>query len=146
MTTPIKIVIPGAPVPKGRGRIGKLHDGRPVVFTPKKTQNYENLVKMAASDGMQDQPPFTEPVDVVVHVALPVPASWSKKKTALALAGELMPGSRPDLDNFIKAALDGCNEIVFRDDSLVVTIMASKRYSDRPALTIAVELSDSDFH
>ena len=56
-----------------------------------------------------------------------------------------MPGSRPDLDNFIKAALDGCNEIVFRDDSLVVTIMASKRYSDKPALTIAVELADSDF-
>ena len=70
----------------------------------------------------------------------------SKKKTALALAGELMPGSRPDLDNFIKAALDGCNEIVFKDDSLVVTITATKRYSDRPALTITVELSDPDFH
>ena len=80
MTTPIKIVIPGAPVPKGRGRIGKLHDGRPVVFTPKKTQNYENLVKMAASDGMQDQPPFSEPVDVVVHVALPVPCVLVEKE------------------------------------------------------------------
>src|SRR5262249_43732765 len=55
-----------------------------------------------------------------ITVDLPVPASWSGRRRDAALRGEVRPTSRPDTDNYIKAALDAINAIVVADDSLVV--------------------------
>ena len=41
----------------------------------------------------------------------------SKRKRAAAIVGGVLPTSRPDLDNFIKSALDAINTIVVVDDS-----------------------------
>src|SRR5262249_60600493 len=71
-------------------------------------------------------------------VDLPVPASWSGRRRDAALRGEIRPTSRPDTDNYIKAALDALNTIVVADDSLVVDLVASKRYAPVPALTITI--------
>ena len=67
-----------------------------------------------------------------------MPKSWSGKRRAAALSGELRPTTRPDVDNYVKAALDAINEIVVRDDSLVVELTAAKRYATSPRLTITV--------
>ena len=67
------------------------------------------------------------------------PKSMSKKKRLAALNDELRPSTRPDVDNYAKAALDGCNAIIFRDDSLVTDLIVRKRYSERPRLVITVE-------
>lgn len=40
------------------------------------------------------------------------------------------PCVRPDLDNYIKAILDCGNEILWKDDGLIVDIHAFKRYGD----------------
>jgi hypothetical protein len=40
--------------------------------------------------------------------------------------------------NYIKAALDAINAIVVADDSLVVDLVAIKRYAPVPALTIMI--------
>jgi Holliday junction resolvase RusA-like endonuclease len=37
---------------------------------------------------------------------------------------------KPDLDNLIKWVLDNSNGIIFKDDSLVVSLFASKYYDD----------------
>ena len=47
--------------------------------------------------------------------------------------------TRPDLDNFVKAAIDGCNKIVFTDDSRITKMFAVKQYSLRPRLEIRIE-------
>lgn len=44
------------------------------------------------------------------------------KKTKLA-------APRPDVDNYVKALLDSMNGIVWRDDTQVVSLMASKEWS-----------------
>ncbi len=67
-----------------------------------------------------------------VAVYVPIPESWSKKKQAAAQAGEVAPDKRPDLDNFIKCALDGITGIVVRDDARVVSLEAMKAYDARP--------------
>jgi len=46
----------------------------------------------------------------------------SNKRRLAALAGEIAPTARPDLDNYIKAALDAINTIVVTDDAQVVEI------------------------
>ena len=76
---------------------------------------------------------------MIVSVYRSIPRSWSKKKTAAALAGKVWPLSVPDLSNYAKAAEDGLNKVVFRDDSLIVELAARKLYSDRPRLVVQVE-------
>ena len=142
MSTVVEITIPGEPRPKLRARFAvRPINGRPtpVPYTPTKTRDYENLVKMAAHEAMAGEAPFDEALVASVVVYLPIPESWSKKKKRMAELGEVAPASRPDLDNFVKAAIDGCNKIVFIDDSRIAKMFAEKRYSLRPRLEIRIE-------
>lgn len=133
----LEIWVPGAPVSKGRPR-ATARGGKVRTFTPAKTRNYENLVKLEAGRVMAGKPLIEGPVKLSVIASLQIPQSWSKKKQAAALEGTLLPTSRPDVDNYAKAVLDALNEVVFRDDSQVVQLIARKRYSERPGLTIQI--------
>ena len=69
---------------------------------------------------------------------LPIPASWSQKKRASVVTGDVLPISRPDLDNYVKSGLDSINEIVIRDDCQIVEVRARKRYSNVPKLVMTI--------
>lgn len=62
----------------------------------------------------------------------------SKKRTADALAGYILPAVKPDADNLAKAALDACNGIIWRDDALICSLLVKKRYAAYPCLEIKV--------
>ena len=131
----IKLTVYGVPVAKARARLGK--DGH--VYTPDKTEKYEATVKWEALRAMAGKQPFDTPLGVQVVARLPIPPSWSKKKREQAAKGLVMPASRPDLDNYVKAALDGMNSVVFRDDSQVIVLIARKEYDETPRLEIQIE-------
>lgn len=114
-------------------------NGRPIAYTPAKTRKYEAALQYAARAAMGERLRYLGPVAVLVMARLPVPQSWSKKKQAAALSGELLPTSRPDVDNYAKSAVDALNAVVFNDDSQIATLTVSKRYSDRPGLRIEVQ-------
>ena len=69
---------------------------------------------------------------------LPIPVSWSKRRRAVAITGDIRPTSRPDLDNFIKAAADAVSGIVVADDSLIVELDARKRYGSDPKVVLTI--------
>lgn len=133
----LSLTIPGAPVAKGRPRITTA-GGFQRTFTPKKTRDYENLIKSRAFDAMAGRPPIAEAVALEITAFVAIPASLSKVKRAAALSGDLKPVTRPDIDNYVKAALDGLNGVVFRDDNQVTDLRVRKRYSDAPRLEIVV--------
>jgi Holliday junction resolvase RusA-like endonuclease len=87
---------------------------------------------------MDGRPPINMPVRAEIVIDLPVPASWSGKRRDAALHGEIRPTTRPDADNYVKAALDAINAIVVTDDSLVVDLVVAKKYATVPQLTITV--------
>jgi len=87
---------------------------------------------------MAGSPPFEGPVVLEVDIYVAVPKSKSKKWKAAALAGEIRPTTKPDIDNIIKSAADGLNLIVWIDDSQIVQLQTAKFYSDAPRLEIAV--------
>ena len=128
------IVVEGEVVPKGRARITRSG----IAYTPKKTRDYENKLAFFAQQAMKDTPLFEGPLVVHVEVTIPIPESWSKKKREKALAGEIRPISRPDLDNYIKI-LDGINGIVWRDDSQIVELTARKIYGEKPGLMVIID-------
>jgi Holliday junction resolvase len=49
----------------------------------------------------------------------------------------LRPTGKPDLDNYLKT-LDACNNIVWVDDSQVVSATVMKRYGQNPGITVTV--------
>ena len=111
-----------------------------VMFTPEKTAGYEALVAATASNAMRAEagPLFTGPLEAVLEMRFPVPASWSKAKRARALAGVEWHTSKPDADNVAKAVLDACNGVVFRDDAQVVILIATKAFSEEPGVRVVI--------
>lgn len=99
---PIKITIPGRPIPKGRPRLG-IRGRKAYVYTPPKTAEYEKLVGwVAKSLGCK-------PVDGLVSVSLHV---YCRGKM--------------DVDNVAKSILDGLNGVAYEDDDQVVELLVRK--------------------
>lgn len=136
MTKRLKLVIDGVPVPKGRPRFTKAG----VAYTPAKTRAYEKQAAIIADIGMRANglKMFECPVTVMATAYLQLPKSMTKKDRAAALSGTLLPAKKPDVDNIAKAALDGLNGIVWRDDALICGLSIKKLYGERPRLEIDV--------
>jgi Holliday junction resolvase RusA-like endonuclease len=87
---------------------------------------------------MHGRMPVQGPIRLELVVELPVPQSWSQKKRLAAIGGLVMPTSRPDLDNYVKSALDAINTIVIADDCQITELPAHKRYGEQPKLVATV--------
>ena len=133
----IIVTIPGTPVGKGRPRFAR-RGAFVKTYSPEKTQNYEALVKMAAQEAMQGIDPLQGAVKIELQLFVNPPASWSNKKAMSALAGDIYPTTKPDLDNTLKGILDACNDIVWLDDKQVVQATISKRYGIRACAVLHV--------
>jgi Holliday junction resolvase RusA-like endonuclease len=88
---------------------------------------------------MAGRAPLDGAIALDIQIAMPVPASWPKKRQAAALRGEVRPAGRPDLDNLLKAISDGMNGVVFRDDSQVVEVTARKIYGADPQARVVIQ-------
>ena len=130
--------IPGDPRGKGRPRFSS-HNGVSRTYTDDKTAAYENLVTLAAQRAMEGRPPFEGPVAVQVAAYFRIPASASKNREAAMLDYSELPLKLPDLDNILKAVLDGLNQVAFADDKQVVWITAHKRYDRTPRVQVTIE-------
>lgn len=128
MTEAITFIIPGPVVGKGRPKFAR-RGNFVTTYTPEKTANYENLVKLAAHRAMDGRDHISVAVRCKIVVWVEPPASWSNKKRLAALSGEIHPTSKPDLDNVAKGILDAMNEVVFKDDKQVVELSLSKHYA-----------------
>jgi len=133
----VKFTVPGAVVGKGRPRFAK-RGAFVSTYTPEKTANYENLVKLAAHRAMDGQEPYAIAVRCTIDVSVMPALSWSKKKRIEALSGVSRPTSKPDLDNVAKGILDAMNGVVFKDDCQVVELVLRKRYAETAQAVVEV--------
>jgi Holliday junction resolvase RusA-like endonuclease len=133
----LSITIYGAPVPKGRPRATTI-GGHARLYTPGKTRRYEDLIRLEGGRAMEGRALLAGPLAVEVRAFLPIPKSLNKAKTAAAIDGSLRPTTRPDCDNYAKV-VDGLNGIAWNDDAQIVSLLATKHYSDRPRLELVAE-------
>jgi Holliday junction resolvase RusA-like endonuclease len=131
---PVTITIRGPAVAKGRPRFTR----KGFAYTPAATRKYDAHGRLAAQLAMGDQPPLNGPVCLTAIVEIPIPASWSKRRRALAIASGICPTTRPDADNFLKSAMDAINGIVVADDSLIVKATVEKKYGLDPKLVLLI--------
>lgn len=133
----INFAIPGQPQGKARAKtVRNKHTGGVHSFTPEKTVLYENLIKTIA---MEQKPKCTEkPVCLIITAYFEIPKSKSKKIQGQMLADEILPTKKPDLDNIVKCVKDALNGIVYKDDSQVVQLYATKYYAYTPRVEITI--------
>ncbi|MFC1526769.1 RusA family crossover junction endodeoxyribonuclease [Candidatus Latescibacterota bacterium] len=97
----LHFTVPGTPQPKQRPR--RTADG--VWYTPRSTRRYE---------------------DRVAGYALAAGARWRPGTYSVTVALYFPDRRRRDLDNCVKALLDGLNGVVWADDAEVTQLHVSK--------------------
>lgn len=121
-----KFIIKGEAVSKGRPRFTRSGH----TYTPKRTKDYERLVatSLKAQGAEYSEKPLTMKVDIYKGYL----KSWTIKQRERAKSGELQPFKRPDVDNYVKAILDGADKILYKDDAQIIRLEVEKHY-DEPA-------------
>src|SRR5690348_6855473 len=99
----VSIIVPGAPVPKGRPRATSF-GGHARMFTPAKTRRYEDLIRLEAGRVMEGRDQLQGATRIGIRAFMQTPQAIAKHKTKgpLAESGELRPLTKPDVDNFAK--------------------------------------------
>lgn len=129
-----EIVIDGKPVPTPRPRVTNGH-----AYIPKKARDAQEWIgrKWIEKYGATK---VTGPIVAQVMMTFEPPKTWSKKKRAAALAGEIPATSHAlgDVDNLAKTALDGLNHIAYEDDSQITGLYVYKSYGEKAQTMIVL--------
>lgn len=127
----------GVPQPKGSARAFVPKGWSRAVVTSDNPRNkgWQQLVAEGASAALSSLSAFElidEPAFLTVAFYLPRPK---------AIRNRNVPHTKkPDLDKLVRSVKDALSKVVWRDDSLVVTLTASKSYA-RPGETPRAEIS-----
>lgn len=126
------IFIPGDPVGKQRPRAANGH-----MYTPQKTKDYEQ--KVAWEWKRARGPKLDGPIRMRIVWHCRIPKSASKAKRAAMNSGQILPMTRPDLDNVCKSVMDALNGVAYHDDLQIVSLTAIRRYAEITGLFVEVE-------
>jgi Holliday junction resolvase RusA-like endonuclease len=127
MTFLMTYMVEGNPIGKGRPKFARR--GNFVsTYTPTKTRDYETVIKEAAQKAMGSNELLETPVTVAIYITVPVPQSYSKKRIEACLNGSEKPTKKPDIDNVAKCFLDAMNDVIYKDDTQVLTLHVTKVY------------------
>lgn len=128
MNKMVGFVVLGEPVAKGRPRVTKFG-----TYTPQKTVNYENLIKLSFKGEK-----LTGQLKMAVKAYFAIPKSTSKKKRKQMVEEEIRPTKKPDCDNVLKIICDALNTIAYDDDKQIVEANISKFYSEQPRIEVKI--------
>lgn len=125
----------GRPIPKGSMR-GRFINGRVTLYSDNPSLSQWTHDTFWTAKHAYQGPLILGPVECVLDYVVPVPASR---------VGDLWPSQQRtgDLDKLTRATLDGLTGSIWKDDSQVVRIVASKRYANaslsrHPGVTVSI--------
>ena len=126
--------VPGVPCAKARPRVN-TNTGR--AYTPAKTKQFEELVKFSywRQCGRRCT---ADPLVLGILFKMPIPQKTPEKTRKLMLKGKILPAKRPDIDNLIKAIMDGLNGSAYQDDNQIIELTARKVYGEEPETVVTL--------
>ena len=128
------------PQVSGKGRPRFARQGTFIkTYTDAKTLTYEKSIQTYAKQAMGSTSPLIGAVAAYLHIGIPIPPSYSKTRQKACIEGIERPTKKPDIDNIVKAVLDGMNGIVYLDDKQVVDLHLTKVYSETEGIDIMVK-------
>lgn len=135
----MKFEVIGTPVAKGRPRLGRFG-----TYTPSKTINYENLVKISYLN-VQDDKLYDKAIKIEIWAYFePTKAERKSKKKYSKLLGQPYT-KKPDIDNIAKSILDALNDVAYDDDSHISELVIHKLYGEQAKALIEIkEIKEND--
>ena len=121
--------VDGQPHAKGRPRFTRK-GGFVRAYTDEKTLAYESIIRQAAQKSMGGSKPLKTALDAFIYISFAVPLSYSKKRKEACLNGLERHTKKPDIDNVVKAVLDGCDKVIFENDSQIINLYVTKKYGE----------------
>jgi Holliday junction resolvase RusA-like endonuclease len=138
-----RIEVSGTAVAKQRPRGFKDGKGNIRFYTPKKSKDFEYLIRKRAEEIFKE--PLTCPLKVSLVFLMPRPKRLCWKTRPMP---EVPCPMRPDLDNMLKSVNDGLNGVAFLDDAQITDCHILKRYHSgdggSPKTIIDIEADDTD--
>jgi Holliday junction resolvase RusA-like endonuclease len=84
------------------------------------------MLRLAAQNTMDGREPSISPERLELKVTLPIPKSWSKKKH-MAVIGDILPSTKPDLSNLLKLSEDALSGVVFSSHDALAASSTRKK-------------------
>ena len=131
----LDLFVPGEPKPKGSMR-AMVCGGKAIVLHPRNTKAWQEAVRFqvcAQGAIYVDEGPLSVSLEFVLPRPKGAPKRMPRRRELAA--------KRPDLDKLVRAILDALKGVVYRDDSQVVDLSASKRvaFDERPGVHVRLE-------
>lgn len=117
------------PAPQGSKR--HVGNGR-MVEASAKVKPWRFAVSQAALQTAQ--PLIDGPVSVLITFLFSRPKAHYNSKGQLKDAAPFYKSNKPDLDKLCRSTLDGITNVLIKDDSQVVTLIAAKQYANEGEL------------
>ena len=138
-----QITIKGNPIAQKRHRY-KRPSSRIISYDPNSRDKQAFAMQLALAKPKQ---PFSVPIvlSVIFHMKRP-----KKHYRTGKFSNQLKKNSptayinKPDIDNLLKFVMDSGNKILWKDDSVIVGVMAKKKYSEDPRTEIEIWEGDLD--
>lgn len=130
----LRVLIPGPPVAQGRGRAVRFGDSVRVI-DPSKSRSWKAMARIHMVQARARALIFA-PAEVALRVV--IVATFARPKSHPKRNPPAWKVSRPDVDNLAKSVLDAGNAVIWKDDSFVVELCASKRYGEVPSVSVEV--------
>jgi Holliday junction resolvase RusA-like endonuclease len=125
----------GVPAGQGSMRIAPSRStGRMIADHPKKTVQWRNVVAARAVEELGQ----VEGEYELMQGALALIARFYFPRPKSAPRRRLRPEVKPDLDKLVRALGDALEGVVYRNDSQIVQLRASKHYGEPARVEIAV--------
>jgi Holliday junction resolvase RusA-like endonuclease len=88
---------------------------------------------------MMEMQPLKTPLKMSLVFSMPIPVSYSKKRTQACLDRFEKYTKKPDIDNLAKTIMDALNGICYDDDSQIVRLIVDKVYSNEPRVSVVID-------
>ena len=97
------------------------------MYTPPETKQYESYIahcfRLAGGEKLEGA------VALSITMLFAIPKNTKKADRELCKFNEILPTKKPDIDNCLKAVMDGLNKVAYEDDKQVTENHIVKRWT-----------------
>jgi len=104
---------------------------------------YQQTIQAKCLEAWATKPLIETAVEIHLEFVRSYPKNLPKREASRERKVREAICRKPDLDNMVKAAIDGVKGIIIKDDTVVVKLSAEKRFGPEPKtmITVSDELS-----
>jgi len=103
---------------------------------------YQQTIQAKCLEAWATKPLIETAVEIHLEFVRSYPKNLPKREASRERKVREAICRKPDLDNMVKAAIDGVKGIIIKDDTVVVKLSAEKRFGSEPKTVITVYKSE----